>query len=260
VSAHHSGVDHPEAQRPPQLHLTAAQHESFRARGFLVLRRWVPESFLTAVLSVLEDVVDDDIRRWLASGILRDPLVDEPFQLRYHRSWQAAGRPAGSGTIPDERFFARAGAELLNQDWLLALASDVLGVDRVRCLSSSFFRSRFHDDPSTALPWHQDAPCVGPISGVDFVTAWIPLVDVTEGSSGIEISPIGPDQRAFPTSYSERFDYVCMRDEDSEHLLDVQPVYMDRGDLLLMSPYLPHRTIEGTSECTRWSIDLRFGT
>ena len=52
---------------------------------------------------------------------------------------------------------------------------------------------------------------------------------------------------------------MCLRDEDLQHLGDVQPVRMARGDLLLMSPYLPHRTVEGTSDRTRWSIDLRFG-
>jgi hypothetical protein len=249
----------PGGARPPQLHLSAAQHESYRARGFVLLERWVPESFLVAVQSVLEQVVDDEIASWMGSGLLADPLVDEPFERRYHRAWREAGRPADSATTPDGRFFAQAGTELLHQDWLLALAADVLHVDRVRTLPSSFFRARFHDDASTMLPWHQDAPCLGPISGLDFVTAWMPLVDVSKDNSCLEISPIGPERNTFTATYSERTGYLCMRDEDIERLPDVQPLRMHRGDLVLMSPYLPHRTMESTSDRTRWSIDLRFG-
>ena len=247
------------ADRAPRCGLTPDQHASYRSNGYLLLPRRVPGSFLSAVQSVLEELVDDDIARWFEAGPTGEPCVDEPFGHRYHAAWRAAGRPAAPAPTPDERFFVRAQNHLLHEDWLLALAAEVLGVDRVTPLPSSFFRAKFPDDPSTSLPWHQDAPCVAPLTGLRFVTAWIPLVDVSEASSCLEISPIGPEAATFATAWSERTGYVCMRDEDSERLPNVQPMRMHRGDVLLMSPYLPHRTLENTGDQIRWSVDLRFG-
>jgi hypothetical protein len=34
---------------------------------------------------------------------------------------------------------------------------------------------------------------------------------------------------------------------------------MRRGDLLLMNPYLPHRSVDNVGTDVRWSVDLRFG-
>jgi hypothetical protein len=33
---------------------------------------------------------------------------------------------------------------------------------------------------------------------------------------------------------------------------------MLRGDVLFMSPFLPHRSLDNTSSHTRWSVDFRY--
>lgn len=50
-----------------------------------------------------------------------------------------------------------------------------------------------------------------------------------------------------------------MTEADSGGLARVEVIALRRGDLLLMSPYLPHRSVDNVGDDVRWSVDLRFG-
>ena len=90
------------------------------------------------------------------------------------------------------------------------------------------------------------------------MTVWIPLWIGGDARSCIEISPVGPAQELFETAWSSVNDYTCMTEADSRRLASVEVVAMRRGDFLLMSPYLPHRSVDNVGADVRWSVDLRF--
>ena len=61
-----------------------------------------------------------------------------------------------------------------------------------------------------------------------------------------------------PAVWSPRSGYVCMLESDAGHLSEVETVRMSRGDVLLVGPRTPHRSLLNRSNRTRWSVDLRY--
>ncbi len=238
--------------------LSEEQRASYRATGYLLVQQVAPEPFLADVQQFLERLVDETIAAWRGLGRLDESCSDEGFASRFFHAWLAAGSPGDVATTFDERFSTRALAGTITEDWILGLTADVLGAERVAPLDASFYRAKFPHDERTNIPWHQDAQCLEPLSGVDFITAWIPLVDVAENNSCLEVSPLEGEPRMLERAWSAQSSYVCMREADAAGLLDVRPIRMRRGDVLLLSPYVPHRSIDNRGTQIRWSVDLRY--
>ena len=238
--------------------LSRAHREAYRANGHVVVAGIVPDTFLDGVQRLLEELVEQRVSQWRREGRLDAWFASSDFGTRYHRAWLAAGRPRDDGSL-GERFFTAARDAYVGQDWLLALAAECLGAERVSALRSCFPRAKFPHDATTTLPWHQDAQCLQHISGTDFVTVWIPLWTGGDARPCIEVSPVGPGQELFETAWSSVADYTCMTEADSGRLARVEVIALRRGDLLLMSPYLPHRSVDNVGDDVRWSVDLRFG-
>lgn len=234
------------------------QRAFYRANGYLVLPQLVPEGFLVGVQAILEDLGEEKISQWRRATLIRGTYAGLDFGSRYYRAWLAAGRPTRLTTADDEGAFRQALSDHVGQVWLRGLAAELSRTDRVTALESCFYRAKFPGDESTSLPWHQDAQCLARVAGLDFVTAWIPLVDVTEHTSCLEVSPVGEQEHLYEPAWSERSGYVCMRQPDADALPEVHPVPMRRGDVLVLSPYLPHRSLENTGPTIRWSVDLRY--
>jgi hypothetical protein len=49
-----------------------------------------------------------------------------------------------------------------------------------------------------------------------------------------------------------------MRDAEVTVLTDTRPATMRRGDVLLLSPFVPHRSLANTGTRIRWSVELRY--
>ena len=239
--------------------LGRAQRDSYHAKGHLVVAGIVPETFLDGMQRLLEEHVEQRISQWRRAGLLDMPIATLDFGTRYHRSWLAAGRPQDDGTLGGRFFTAASRNAYLGQEWLLELAAECLEAERASVLQSCFVRAKFPHDASTTIPWHQDAQCLQHISGTDFVTVWIPIWTGPKTRSCIEISPVGPGQGLYEAAWSTVNNYTCMTEADSGRLTRVEVIAMRRGDLLLMSPYLPHRSVDNVGADVRWSVDLRFG-
>ena len=240
--------------------LTDAQRGLYRTQGYLVVERCVPGPFLTWAQTLAEARMEVRMAAWRAEGIGADDRAggdpDVDVRRRFHRAWTAASRPRMVSVTDAElrhRLMAAARAP-----WLAGLAAAVLGCDDVEALATCFLRTKVAGDAGTTLPWHQDVQCLRPISGSTFVTAWIPLADVARETSCLEVAPVGPLQGMFTPTMSEATEYICMRPEDTCDLAPTRAIEMRRGDLLLMSPYLPHRTTDGAGSHVRCSVDLRF--
>ena len=238
--------------------LSGAQRAFYRAHGYLLVPKLVSEGFLTGVQELLELLVDDTISGWRRAGLVGETFSELAFESRYHEAWIAAGRPSRDDTTKDPRFSARALEDHVALDELDAVAAQVVEAEHVTPLASCFYRARFPDDRGWSVPWHQDAQCLKWISPAPFVTAWIPLVDVSSVNSCLEVSPVGPEQSDLDAAWSSQSGYVCMRQADVDELRQPRAMHMYRGDVLLMSPYLPHRSLTNTGAQIRWSIDLRF--
>jgi phytanoyl-CoA hydroxylase len=228
----------------------------YEANGYLLVSELATASFLDGVEQLLEAIVEESIAAWRREGRISNSYRDLAFSKRYHHAWRAAGRPQLRTTF-DQRFSLAVIGEFLSHGWLVESAAALLGCDAVRALDTCFYRAKFPDDETTNHPWHQDAQCMQPISGVDFVTVWIPLGDVSLESSCLWVSPTA-ERTTLPPAYAPSIEYVCMRESDAASLRRAQPLPMLRGDVLFMSPFLPHRSLGNTSSHTRWSVDFRY--
>jgi ectoine hydroxylase-related dioxygenase (phytanoyl-CoA dioxygenase family) len=238
------------------LHLDRHELATYDTRGYTVAPGLATESFLDRAQELLESLVDESIEAWRRDGCIRETSRSLGFADRYHHAWVMAGRPPVRTTM-DPRFSGEAIADLMSDDRLVDCASVLLGCDEVRMLDSCNYRAKFPGDTSTNHPWHQDAQCLRPISGIDFVTAWIPLADVAVESSCLWVAP-NPERVVCTPVYSPVIDYTCMQDSDVTALRTVEPVEMHRGDVLFMSPFLPHRSLTNTTRHIRWSVDFRY--
>lgn len=239
--------------------LEPGDRATYRSQGYVVLRQVVPTSFLEGAQDLLERLVDDRIAQWLRDGLLDDGFDSLDFGHRYHAAWLAAGRPRGTDGGDDARFSTLADETLLRQPWLLGLAGDALGSDHPTPMVGCLYRAKFPDDDRSNIPWHQDVQCARPVSGdEDFVTIWMPFGCAGASTACVEVSPVGPEQTMFDPVWSARSDYVCMDDPDVAGLAEPAPIDLQRGDALLMSPVLPHRSIGNTGDAIRWSLDLRY--
>jgi hypothetical protein len=239
--------------------LTHDHRATYRECGYLVVLQLVPESFLDGVQRFLEGQVEARIAEWQAGSLLSDSYADIEFTSRYYLAWLAAGRPRGLRTTHDEPFALDALVGYVTLDWLETLASEVLGASRVVALDSSVYRAKFPNDANTGVPWHQDVQCLTVQSGMEnFVTAWIPLVDVAEDNSCLAVASIGAERKMFDSIWTEDSDYVHMRKTDAAELRGIHTISVHRGDLVLLSPHIPHCSLDNAGSQIRWSIDLRY--
>jgi ectoine hydroxylase-related dioxygenase (phytanoyl-CoA dioxygenase family) len=238
--------------------LTDEQRAFYRANGYVVLPQLAPEPFLAGTQQLLERLVDARIAEWCEAGLVRERYSDMDFRSRYYMAWLAAGKPLSTTATYEGLFVPAALSDYVPLEWLAGVAGEFLDTASVDAIKSTFCRGKFPHDENSCLPWHQDVQCLSAISGVDFVTAWIPLFDVAPDSSCLEVSPVGEAQGMFERVWPERSGYICMRESDAARLDETRAIDMQRGDVLFLSPYVPHRTMENTSSKIRWSVDIRY--
>jgi hypothetical protein len=104
------------------------------------------------------------------------------------------------------------------------------------------------------LGWHQDVAGMAIEEGEEAVVAWVPLDPIDGSRPSLEIGP---------SSYG----WPHIRDEHRFLVLEKEPIGLsgtvvqglDRGDVVLFSPYTFHRTYVNESMTeTRLSLDMRF--
>lgn len=240
--------------------LSAEQRRSYREHGYLHVRGAAPEPFLLEVQVDLERVVDEHIAGWRDAGLIDDDFAHLGFTTRLHAAWRAGGRPPDVAVRPIGPALGGGFGGKVPGRWLASLTADVAGRVDPTPLEHSYVRAKFPDDASTTTPWHQDSQCLGEVLGSGFVTAWLPLVDVDRRNACLEVAAVPRGRETLAPVQSQRTAYVCMAPADVSRLTDVRTIEMRRGDVLLLGPHTPHRTIEPASGETRWSVDVRYAT
>jgi len=101
------------------------------------------------------------------------------------------------------------------------------------------------------LPYHQDWPSMGTSS--NGVIAWTSITDIGEDGPGLRIVP-GSHQRGLWPGAQTDAGYV-LHEQEIAGYLDVQ---IEAGQILLMSPFLVHKTRTSTSTDWKLSLSCRF--
>jgi phytanoyl-CoA hydroxylase len=234
---------------------SAEQKAFFLANAYLHLEQCISNAFLDRIQLSLEQWVDSTISAWKAQGLITENFLRFNFDQRLYKAWLASNKAYLS---PNESFSDLKIIDDVLNDQFLAISTQLLGSDNAVPLVGSFFRAKLPEHYFSSIPWHQDAQCMDPITDADFLTLWIPLVDIGESNSCLEIADIHPDQGIYKSCYPPSAPYVGMQAPDIDKLVNKRKVLMRRGDILCIHKYLPHRSLHNDSDKIRWSIDIRY--
>jgi ectoine hydroxylase-related dioxygenase (phytanoyl-CoA dioxygenase family) len=235
--------------------LSAEQRNSFLVNGHLHLEQCICSAFLDTVQLLLEEWVDRTISNWKVRGVIAENFSRCNFDTRLYTAWLASNKVYLS---PNESLSELNIAGELLRDKFLAISTQLLGSDNTAPLEGSFFRAKLPEHDFSSIPWHQDAQCFDPITDADFVTLWIPLVDIGESNSCLEIADIDLDRGTYEPCYPEGAPYVGMQAFDIDKLVNKRKMLMRRGDILCIHKYLPHRSLGNETDKIRWSLDIRY--
>ena len=135
------------------------------------------------------------------------------------------------------------------QDALILL----LGSSNLRMHSPPMARFVYPGNSNAGVPAHQDVAYNKHLS--NFVTCWIPLVDIDLECGGVTVYPGSDGLRRDPELLSHGVWYEGIDLADLEPF-DCEPMAL--GDVLFFNRYLAHKSMANTSNKIRYSLDLRF--
>ena len=246
------------ARGPSEIQSTqvnAEQKAVFLTNGYLLLEQCICNTFLNRIQLSLEQWVDCTISDWKARGLITENFSRLNFDRRLYHAWLASNKAYLS--INEGLSDFNIIDDLLN-DKFLAISTQLLGSNSVAPLAGSFFRAKLPEQNFSSIPWHQDAQCIDPITDANFLTLWVPLVDIGESNSCLEIADIDIDRGIYKRCYPPGAPYVGMQAPDIDNLVNKRKVLMRRGDILCIHKYLPHRSLHNNSDRIRWSLDIRY--
>lgn len=226
-------------------------------QGFAVVSPLVTESQLEPLQGVLERVVQRRAEQLYREGLIQDVCVEADFDVRWHRIIQQCVADEES-SIWNQWVFSREIYDLLVQPAILDVIENLIGPE-IRANGDYWVRPMAPMDRVTPVPWHQDSAYYPdhPSGPRDILTVWIPLVDVDSHNGCLEVIPGSHNWGLIDTRLSEGGKW-------KEPVLDplekgtLQPVPMRRGDALVFSNLLFHRSSLNRSNSMRWSVDLRY--
>lgn len=101
------------------------------------------------------------------------------------------------------------------------------------------------------LPYHQDYPSMG--TSTRGVVVWTSLTAVGPGTPGLRIVPGSHAQGLWPGDQTD-FGYVLLQQDIAGHL----DLAVEAGQIVLMSPYLVHKTRTAQEGGWKLSLSCRF--
>lgn len=224
---------------------------------------WRVESQLLdpAAVSAAHDFLDD---RRLALQKQFEEWVGEPLEKQgYAFHQEQVKNYEGRGLPKDLRHYLRGEFDL--QTRLDDRLVGVLSTPKCRSFLADFLESdgyiihyppmvRFKvaDAPSSILPPHQDAPYNAHLN--DFLTVWVPLVDIDEDCGGLIVYDGSHTTELVPHVASGAWEAQATGDHSR---FPTRHVLMQVRDILMFPPSLVHESAPHRGGRIRYSIDFR---
>jgi hypothetical protein len=116
----------------------------------------------------------------------------------------------------------------------------------------SHYTHNDHTGNSYGLPWHQDYPSMA--SSSNSVIVWISVNDCNEKTHSLEVAPQRHGQGLLPGNQLDNGYVLLEQAFDDSRVLKI-----NAGEILVFSPYLPHRTyVNPASKAYKLSFSRRF--
>jgi hypothetical protein len=223
----------------------------YNQNGFLLLKRFFHKDEIMRVLEEAKDVFKAQLKRYRLDS--EDFTVEANFDKALYALFEQ-----------DFQEVVNCGKQVQHLISLHRLGTDPRILDRLRalglafpCISARpvmFFNSRrlAKQEEYWRLGAHQDWRSSQ--GSLDAITIWVPLVDIDKRLGALEVIP---GSHKWGLLESENVSYYGKISEEitaSEFL----PVEVERGDALVFSSFLVHRSGTNSTEAIRWSIHFRY--
>lgn len=243
--------------------LTQAQIDHYHAKGYVIVKGVLNDSDFAPIERAYDVLINQKAQELLEAGHIRSTHAGKPFSHRLaaiaaELSDEAFEDLRGfTGALDIMRARVQPMFEFFFNPKLLSAVASIVGPE-ITLSPIQHIRPYLpvrSDKQHMQVPWHQDQGVTKEEADIsEILTVWIPLVDVTPETGCLqvlpEVVPLGllEHQREGGTMIKP------------EKMPDRQPVEcpMQRGDLLFMSAYTPHRGQANRTDKVRWSMDLRF--
>ena len=140
--------------------------------------------------------------------------------------------------------------------------SKALGMQNPIVMNASNIRMDEGGNNPNSFAWHQDYTYL--LGSMNSVTYWIPMQKVSKTLGGIEIVPAShrkglAEFEATNETVKEKTSNVAPKEIRlvAPPTENIQAVELDRGDLIVFSQFLLHRSLNHLGSRVRWTIQVR---
>ena len=235
--------------------LNPSEVDSYRDRGYLLLRQAIKPPDLASVRALILLLVDRHADQLYQAGKISCLYEDEPFERRLALINQQAELEASLWDLT-RAFDCPQLFHLICHPVILDSLESLLGAE-IAWTGSYVTRLKLPRNEGTVFPWHQDSQYYGQATQhLHVVSLWIPLVDVAEDNGCLYVIP-GSHKWNLLTGQRGADNKVRTLEEVEQR---GQPVAlpMRPGDILLFSNLTFHASKLNSSNSVRWSVDLRY--
>jgi len=254
----------PDVLKPGQL--TKEQVTQFFTEGYLVVENYFDtEKELDPVREDINQLVDDLANRLYKAGKIKDIHKDLGF---FDRLIQLEKEFPGANILLHKHgHLPPSFRRLWSNERLLNLVEQLLGSSDIVGHPVWNLRTKTPKCEATTVPWHQDVAYLDKRSyNVLQPTAWIPLLDADEINGCMQVMAGGHRSGKVATHQCCHGGtwYVMLEEDEMQKSLgidtkkDLRTCPIKYGSFLLINNLIPHRSLNNTSEVTRWSLDLRW--
>ncbi|HOE96528.1 MAG TPA: phytanoyl-CoA dioxygenase family protein [Candidatus Sumerlaeota bacterium] len=236
--------------------------EDFVAQGYVILRGLLDPEVVQLARRAMMQLVDQEARKLIGSGLIDDARVDAPFDRRLYLLYREHLDRAPL-SFRKELHLPELYPLFFNPE-LLDRVEELLGPE-IRLYPNYTARPKLPAFAGTEVLWHQDGGYTEQIVGgrdgladLRMVNVWTPLVPATRENGCMQFIPgthrLGPVEHVQKTEI-----YLEIAREFLDPLLDqVVDIELDPGDVVLFHNLLFHQGQPNRSDHIRWSLDWRY--
>ncbi len=251
----------PPPSSPPRTRgLTPAQVEAFREQGYLLVRDLLPPAALAPLTAELEQAVDVVLREAVEEGRLAssETFPNAPFDRRLALAARASGAPPWFSQKLHGKRHKTAGMFTL-RTWpaLLDAVESMIGPE-IFAHPQTILRPKLPEFSAAVVPWHQDLAYLRADEAREtlIVNCWIPLVDARADNGCMQV--VRGSHRAGLIAHEAQNDPWVGIAEAALPEGDIVTCELDRGDVLMTTERLVHRSLPYVRDSVRWSLDTRY--
>lgn len=246
--------------------LSQGEFNQFFSDGFIIRRNIIPQKLLDDVDSDLDKIVDGIANRLYEAGKIKNLYKDKTHKQRL--AYLEKEFKDISVLVHKNGVLPKSMQELWSDRRLLNICQQLLGPKAdIGGHPVWNVRSKVPKNDRSTVPFHQDNAYVSKDCWHTLtVTAWIPLVDVNEKNGCLQVIKTAQNSGRTvehkgcwkDTWYVDVEEEVIRRELGIDTKANLVTCVMNRGDILLFSNLLPHRSLDNFSDAVRWSLDLRW--